>query len=463
MMKNHHSNGSPVSELVSNVGLHDHLCLIYETQDEQLSAAIPFIRIGLARGERCVYIADANTAATLMDAMRQYGIDVDAAVSEGRLTITNQVIYPHQGVFDPDQWIKIIGSLIKDAKSAGFSTLRLTGEMTWVAHTDPRLERLIEFEAKFNHLARDNDILGICHYDRKFFQPEAMLDILRIHPTVVYRGKICKNPYSVPPDEFLRPQHVEREVRRMLARMEEDTANKENLRQSEEEVRRLSGRLLQSQDEERRRIARDLHDSTSQDLVALETIIGQLQELVPSSDRKSRLLLSDVKALANKCIREVRTLSYVLHPPALDQIGLVGALRDHVKGFSKRSGIDVELELSPHVRRMPRDVELTLFRVVQESLTNIQRHSGGQRAKIRIDRNSNLMLEISDTAGRGSGRLPRSTSEPPFQLGVGILSMQERVNLIGGRLEIESSSAGTIVRVTIPLGDRSEESSHSTC
>jgi PAS domain S-box-containing protein len=226
----------------------------------------------------------------------------------------------------------------------------------------------------------------------------------------------------------------------------------EDRKQAEGELRRLSGQLLRSQDEERRRIARDLHDSTGQDLVALATMLGQLRGSIPSVERKSRRLLSECKALADKCIRDVRTLSYVLHPPVLDEAGLGDAIRDYVKGFTKRSGIQVELELSPRVGRMARDVELALFRVVQESLTNIQRHSGSERAKIRIHRNSDLTLEISDL-GRGVfASVQRGKEEPRFEDGVGIPSMQERVKLIGGRLEIASSGHGTTVRVTIPLG-----------
>ena len=226
----------------------------------------------------------------------------------------------------------------------------------------------------------------------------------------------------------------------------------EDRKQAEEELRCLSGQLLRSQDEERRRIARDLHDSTGQDLVALATMLGQLRSSIPSVDRKSARLLSECKTLADKCIRDVRTLSYVLHPPLLDEAGLVEALRDYAGGFTKRSGIQVELEVSPHVGRMERDVEMALFRVVQESLTNIQRHSGSQLAKIRIHRNSNLTLEISDL-GRGlSAGVRRGKERLRFEVGVGIPSMHERVKLIGGRLEIDSSSHGTTVRVTIPLG-----------
>ena len=223
-------------------------------------------------------------------------------------------------------------------------------------------------------------------------------------------------------------------------------------KRAEEELQRLSGRLLRSQDEERRRIARDLHDSTGQDLVALATMLGQLRASIPSRDQKSRKLLSECKVLADQCIREVRTLSYILHPPVLDDAGLVDAIRDYVKGFAKRSGIQVKLELSSLLGRLARDVELALFRVVQESLTNIHRHSGSHQAKIRIDRNSDLTLEISDFGQDPSTGAPDVREQPPLGAGVGIHSMQERVKLIGGRLDVDIAGHGTTVRVTMPLG-----------
>jgi signal transduction histidine kinase len=136
----------------------------------------------------------------------------------------------------------------------------------------------------------------------------------------------------------------------------------------------------------------------------------------------------------------------------LDEAGLGDAIREYAYGFTKRSGIQVELELSPRLGRMARDVELALFRIVQESLTNIQRHSGSQQAKIRIHRNSDLTLEISDR-GRGlSAGAKKGKEERRFDVGVGIPGMQERVKLIGGSLEIDSTSLGTTVRVTIPVG-----------
>jgi two-component system NarL family sensor kinase len=218
----------------------------------------------------------------------------------------------------------------------------------------------------------------------------------------------------------------------------------------------LTSMLLRSQDEERRRIARDLHDSTGQNLVVLAFCLAQLQALIPSASRKLRKLVSESEALAKECIREVRTLSYQLHPPMLEEAGLGDAIRLYLEGFTKRSGIQVDLELSPQFGRLDRDVELTLFRVVQEGLTNIRRHSGSLLANIRLDRNARqVTLEVSDKGPGISGRELKRNEGLPFEVGVGILSMQERAKLIGGRLDIDSTSHGTTVRVTVPLrGER---------
>jgi len=228
----------------------------------------------------------------------------------------------------------------------------------------------------------------------------------------------------------------------------------EDRKQAEEELQRLSGQLLRLQDQERRRIARDLHDSTGQDLVALATTLSQLHASIPSPSRKLRKLASQCQALADQCIREVRTLSYLLHPPMLDEAGLEDAIRDYASGFTERTGIEVEVEISPRLGRMIPDAEVALFRVVQESLTNIQRHSGSPQARIRIDRDpAKITLEIGDKGSGISGNLRRRKAESPFGLGVGIPSMHERVKLIGGHLDIESSSSGTTVCVTIPIHD----------
>jgi len=222
-------------------------------------------------------------------------------------------------------------------------------------------------------------------------------------------------------------------------------------KRAEAELRRVSGQLLHSQDEERRKIARDLHDTTGQDLVALATTLSQLRDTIPSAKRTWRKLASQCQVMAERSLREVRTLSYLLHPPMLDASGLEDALRHFVDGFGRRTGIEVDLEISSHFGRLSEDLELGLFRVVQESLTNIQRHSGSFTAKLQLSRNpGRILLQVSDT-GRGMcSSDPEQDAAPHLRLGVGIQSMEERVRQVGGQLEIESSSSGTIVRVTVP-------------
>lgn len=224
-------------------------------------------------------------------------------------------------------------------------------------------------------------------------------------------------------------------------------------KRAEEDLRRLSGQLLRTQEEERRRISRDLHDATGQNLVALATMLGQLSGSPPSIERKSRALISECQGLVEQCIREVRTLSYALYPPGLDESGLEGAIRDYMKSFTKRSGIQVELEISPSVGQIEREIELALFRVVQESLTNIQRHSGSPQAKIRIDRDSDLTLEVSDLGQKVHAGSRSGKKEIRLEAGVGIISMREKVKLVGGQLNIASTIHGTTVLVTIPLGE----------
>jgi signal transduction histidine kinase len=201
-----------------------------------------------------------------------------------------------------------------------------------------------------------------------------------------------------------------------------------------------------------------LHDSTGQALVLVAATVGQLRYLIPSSSRKARKLVSESQALTDQCIREIRTLAYVLHPPMLDQSGLEDAIRDYVEGFADRSGIKVKLDFSADLGRLPRDMELSLFRVVQESLTNVQRHSGSRKATIRIERDPKLItLEVSDEGRKASGNRRNRSRKFRSKTGVGIPSMDERVKQIGGRMEIKSGSDGTMVRVTVPVNEESSK------
>jgi len=222
------------------------------------------------------------------------------------------------------------------------------------------------------------------------------------------------------------------------------------MKNAEHAIRQLSMQLLKLQDEERRRIGRELHDGMAQTVLAVNLSLAQVRQSSPSLSESAERALEKARALLQQMSREIRTLSYLLHPPLLDELGLVSALKEYVRGFSERSGIETQLVLPKHFSRLPQSVEIALFRVVQESLANIQRHSGSDSATIRLRGDpSAVTLEIIDY-GRGM-QLPSNGPAQPnvAHLGVGIPGMRERMAQLGGRLEIESSPSGTTVRATI--------------
>jgi signal transduction histidine kinase len=210
------------------------------------------------------------------------------------------------------------------------------------------------------------------------------------------------------------------------------------------DLRQTAAELMRLQDEERRRIGRDLHDSTGQTLAALELSLSRLMQTSGSSSER-RELLEQCAQLASQCSAEIRTASYLLHPPLLDELGLLSALRWLADGFHERSGIQVRLDLPSSMDRLSRDEELTLFRVAQEALTNVHRHADSALAALRLfHRGDSVILEVED-AGVGTRGGVGS-----FVLGVGLAGMRERLRQVGGSLTVESSGKGTIVRAALP-------------
>lgn len=226
-------------------------------------------------------------------------------------------------------------------------------------------------------------------------------------------------------------------------------------KRAERSLQHLSGRLLRLQDDERRRIARELHDTTGQSLAALSMYLSVVSESQAGLSKVARKALWEGLSLAEQSAREIRTVSYLLHPPLLDELGLVSALRWYVKGFSQRSGVHVTLKIAPELQRLSSQLETTLFRIVQEALTNIHRHSRSKAAAIRIDIVSDgVRMEIRDE-GRGiPKRVLNSEHSGASRLGVGIPGMRERTVQLGGRMEIRSSSSGTVIQVLLPIGGR---------
>jgi two-component system NarL family sensor kinase len=224
------------------------------------------------------------------------------------------------------------------------------------------------------------------------------------------------------------------------------------LNESYHQMRTLTGRLMRAQDDERRRIAQMLHETTAQDLAALKMLLARLNRTSGRLSDGDRHALTESVWLAEQSMTQIRTLSYLLHPPCLAEIGLLSALRWYAAGFTERSGITVDLDLPDRFERPPLDTETALFRIVQESLINIHRHAGSETARIRLQLDADtLVLDIED---RGHG-IPKASLEHIMSgggtVGVGIAGMCERIEQLGGNLEITSSDRGTTVRVRLSL------------
>jgi signal transduction histidine kinase len=213
----------------------------------------------------------------------------------------------------------------------------------------------------------------------------------------------------------------------------------------------LSQKVLRVQDEERRKVARDLHDSTGQTLSALKISVAILQGKM-GDDHRMDVDIAEITHLADSALQEIRTTSYLLHPPLLDVAGFASAARWYVEGFARRSGVKVSMDIQRAAQRLPGPVEIVLFRVLQESLTNVHRHSAALQVDISFQQDAEtVVLEVRDY-GRGlPKRLVNRLGSPVRDCGVGLAGMRERLNELQGRLDITLATPGTRLRALIPV------------
>lgn len=222
--------------------------------------------------------------------------------------------------------------------------------------------------------------------------------------------------------------------------------------ESEQHLAELTGRLLRTQDDERRRIARELHDVTAQSIGLIMLNLSQVQKAASTLDERTKDKLTESLTFCEQALKDIRTLSYVLHPPLLDQAGLITALKWYVKGFSDRSGVTVTFsEEGNDGHRLPSEVEYALFRIVQESLTNIRRHTNSETAQITLKRTPDEVLMSIRDQGKGIKiNLPRNGNGVE-SIGVGIPGMRHRLKQLGGDLLLDSDLSGTTVTATVPV------------
>jgi PAS domain S-box-containing protein len=220
-------------------------------------------------------------------------------------------------------------------------------------------------------------------------------------------------------------------------------------KRAEARIDNLTTKLFNVQDDERRRLARDLHDTTAQHIAAILMDLNLINRHAEGFNSDTRTALSECISLARQSLYEVRTFSYLLHPPMLDELGLVSALRIFIEGFSERSGMKVDFEAPESYNKLPTDLEITIFHIVQEGLINAHRHSGSPWAKVRMSCDpAQISISVENEA---TGESPTKSVRQSAKMGVGIRSMQERVEHFGGRSELRSNAYRTLLEAVFPL------------
>ena len=426
-----------------------------------------FIGNALGAGESAVVIATQEHCEGLNQRLQAWGLDTARAVAQGRYLLLDaaetlsQIM--HHGSPDPSRFAEVVGSAIAKVKAAAQGErgpVAAFGEMVALLWADGKSEAAMQLEQLWNEFAKTHPISLRCAYPMSSFCREehgdSLLQICAQHSAVI-PGESYTNLVSQ--DERLRTiAHLQQKAQALETEVAQRRLAEEKLRRNQAELeslvgkrtsalRQLSSRLLSLQDSERRRIARELHDSLGQYLVALKLNVEMLRR---SPAREE--LWSQSAELMDRCIAEVRTLSYLLHPPTIDAVGIVSAARWYVEGFGLRSGLKITLDVPADPVRLADATELALFRVLQEALTNVHRHSGASEAAVCIQRFSGqVTLEVRDN-GRGiEPDLLNRFGESGAGVGVGLISMQERARELGGKLHLESNGAGTLVRISIPV------------
>jgi signal transduction histidine kinase len=424
---------------IERLGPTDHVCILYDRPEEHAAIAASFLRAGLERGELCVCVADQAGAAVLRE-LASEGVDIDAAMREARLAVFER---PLDQDLQPLQMLDFIEQHASGARSAGHTGFRIVGEMSWALGGD--LKALAEFEARLNlnQVWTRHACAGLCQFDRTRFSPETLREMLIVHPLVVVGDRVCRNPYYVPPEIYLSPDWPQHQMNWMVTNLEHLQQAEENVRASQGRYRALSRRLIERQEHERRALARELHDQLGQSLVGVSLTLDAIKgELSPTSRAR---VPESIQAI-EQMLEQVRTLAFELRPSALDDLGLVAALRLLVARHGERAGVDATFTATPADVRAPAEIETACFRIAQEALINAARHARAREIVVTLAVQGDALEVVvrDDGIGFDVDRRLRSS--------LGLVGMDERAALAGGKVEIESApDAGTTLRARFPL------------
>jgi signal transduction histidine kinase len=472
--------------------LHAHVAQFYGDDAFLLESLSRFIGTALGAGDAAVVIATLAHRDGLARILKSRGLDTSSALRAGRYLSLDAAetlaTFMVNGWPDRDLFNEIVGKLIARTKtqSAGDDKrIAIFGEMVSILWSQGKFDAALRLEQLWTDLARTHVFALRCGYPIQGFDRHEHGEVFQ---------KICAEHTGVIPNEnyselateehrlrnitflqqralALENEVMERKRAEQELRLAHDDLEKrviertleleekniqirkqaETLAAANRGLRELSSQLLRAQDEERRRIARELHDSTGQVLALLGMNLSSLEDEAKAVSAEIGEALCENAKMVNQVSDELRTISYLLHPPLLDEMGLLSAVRWFAEGFEERSGIKVNLDLDCEFGRVSRDLETAIFRVIQESLTNIHRHAESATATIRLAQcGDRVTLQIED-AGKGISPEKLSAITSTGASGVGLRGMRERIENFRGSFDISSSEQGTCIHVAIPI------------
>lgn len=454
------SEGQPYSELghrLWRLKAGDHICSLYESEEEHRSVVSPFLRHGLERYDKTLYIADEHSAEEILSYLRAEGVEVDRFSLSGQLSVlSSDEFFVKKGIFEPERMITLLQTETKRAADQGYRALRVSVELSWALRSLPGCERLIEYEAWLNTFFPGSRCLALCQYDRRKFDPRVLLDALATHPMAVIGTEVYDNFYYMPPQEFLGANPAAMQLNTWLANLKER-------KRSENQIRTLTQKLLKAQEDDRRMISRELHDRVGQDLSSIKIALETLFDRYPGIDPDIRQKISLLSSVLDHTIYTVRDLAYDLRPPGLDDMGIVRALSMYCEDFSEKSGIRVEY-LASGIEKMKLDftTQINLYRMIQEGLINIQKHAGATRAMVKLAAAYPYLLLRIDDNGRGFD-VERRERESDSEKRMGLRSLKERTHLLGGTMIVTSQPGqGTRILIKLPYtaGRNDEQKNH---
>jgi signal transduction histidine kinase len=445
-----------------------HSVQFYAEDSFLMDGVTRLVGTALGAGDAAIVIATKSHREGLEARLQARGLNTHSAMQQGRYFVADAAEtlnkFMVEGFPDAARFRETIGDLVIRARAATEPGLRVVafGEMVALLWEEGKYDAAIRLEQLWNELGHEHAFYLHCAYRIKDFAQEndgvRFLEICSEHAEV-----FPSESYTNLNDQQERHRNIAllqqkeqahdalRETKtRLLNEVGERVEAERKLRASERSLRELSVRLLKTQDEERRHLGRELHDSVGQYLAVLKMELEVLKAgTAPASDAEQRRF-ADCLRLVDQSITEVRTMSYLLYPPMLEEMGLEMAISWYLDGFTKRSGVQTKLEMPQPVGRVQREAELAIFRILQESLTNIHRHSESPSAEVRLlKKEGELLIEINDQ-GKGLPSLVLEAVRDSCETtGVGLRGMTERMRQLGGKLEVVSSSSGTTVRARL--------------